>query len=121
VKSERKVGPTLRGFGVQDFMNSNVKRQHIATLELRKVKGKWDQHFGVSGFGISGFTNTRRTNKMKQEKMKCEMLLGCGPNNFGFRGLLTPDAKTLHNVNAKSKTRKGMGPSQYRVSAFGNA
>jgi hypothetical protein len=51
-KSERKVGPTLRGFGVRDFTNSNVKCQHIATPELRKVKGKWDQHFGVSGFGI---------------------------------------------------------------------
>jgi hypothetical protein len=96
-KSERKVGPALRGFGVRDFVNSNANTNIQKLLNCEKVKGRWDQHFGVSGF-----TNTRRTNKKKQENPKSEMRLGCGPNNFGFRGLLTPDAKTLHNVNAKS-------------------
>ena len=41
---------------------------------------------------------------------------------FGFRGLLTPDAKHYMTSNAESWSyEKGKGPIQYRVSAFGNA
>jgi hypothetical protein len=58
-KSERKVGLALQGFGVRDFAISKAKHQHTTTLELRKLKGKWDQHFEVSGFWISRFQKTK--------------------------------------------------------------
>jgi hypothetical protein len=52
-ENEKKVGPTLWDFGVQDFATSKAKHQHTTTPEFRKVKRKWDQHFRISGFRIS--------------------------------------------------------------------
>jgi hypothetical protein len=80
----------------------------------------WD--FGFWDFDFRGFTNTWCINTNEKENPKCEKRLGCGPYNFGFRGLLTPDAKHYTTSNAESRSyEKGKGPIQYRVSAFGNA
>ena len=50
MKCRKTVGPTLRGLKVQDFAISNAKHNTQQLPNCEKVKGMWDQHFGVSGF-----------------------------------------------------------------------
>jgi hypothetical protein len=88
VKSERKVGPALRGFGVRDFgvyEHTTHKQNETGKAEMRNAIRVWAQQFRVSGF-----TNSRCKNTAQRQRQI-------------------------------TKTRKGMGPSQYRVSMFGNA
>ena len=49
-KSERNVGPTLRGFVVRDFTISNAKHRHTTTPELRKSERNVGPTF--RGFGV---------------------------------------------------------------------
>jgi hypothetical protein len=60
----------FRGLGLHDF---KIQTPHTTTPKLQKVKGMWDQHFGVLGFGTSEFTNTCRTNKVKMSNLLNEI------------------------------------------------
>jgi hypothetical protein len=58
------VGPTFRGFGVQDFgvyEHLMHKQNEIRNASLQNEKGMWAQHFGVSRFGISGLVKKRNS------------------------------------------------------------
>jgi hypothetical protein len=95
-KCGKTVGPTLRGFGVQDFTISNAKHQHTTTPELRKCE--WNV-----GPTLRGFTGSN----------------GFRVRNFGVYEHLTHKQNEIRNVELRNEIR--VWAQQFRVSVFGKA
>jgi hypothetical protein len=94
-KCGKTVGPTLRGFRVQDFTISNAKHQHTTTPELRKCE--WNVGPTLRGFGVRDF----------------------GVQNFGVYEHLTHKQNEIRNVELRNEIR--VWAQQFRVSVFGKA
>jgi hypothetical protein len=114
-------GPNTLGFRVQDLAITNAKHQHTTTPESRKcewIMGPVLRGFGVRDFGVYEYPTHKQQLLNHKKKIKWSV----GLVLFGFRGLQTPDAKHCTTSNTESRNHeKGVGPSQYRVSTFGNA
>jgi hypothetical protein len=106
---------------VSAITNIEYKNQKTTRFaESRNEKRLWAQHFGVSGFRILGFMNTmHKQNEIRNSELRNAIRVWA--QQFRFSGFTNSRCKTLHNVKRRiTKSRKGMGPNQYRVSVFGN-
>jgi hypothetical protein len=85
MKYENTVGPTLRGFGVRNFMISNAKHQHTTTLELRKCE--WNVGPTLWGFRVQDFaiSNAEHQHTTTPELRKCEWNVGPTLQVSGFK------------------------------------
>jgi hypothetical protein len=114
-------GPSTLGFKVQGLAITNSKHQHTTTPESRKcewIMGPVLQGFRVQDFRVYEYPTLQTTILESQKKHKWSV----DPVLFRFRGLQTLDAKHRTKSNAESRNHeKGVGPSQYQVSTFGNS
>jgi hypothetical protein len=117
-KCERNVGPTLRGLGfkISLFQMPNIDTQQLPNCE--KVKGTWDQHFGVLGFRI---LRLQMPNINTQQLLNCKKVKGMWDQHFGVSGFgisrfQMPNITTQQLPNCEKV--KGKWDQHFGVSGF---